>query len=107
MRTAIWALLVIALSLFVVWSSATPHGHAFWIMADPDTRWCCGPQDCFELRTVERTRAGWAFVSPVDGSAVVVPYNFKARYASNNEHYWACFMPGGSVRCFFTSPEGV
>ena len=107
MKTAAWALLVIVLGLFVVWSSALPHGDAAWIMAEPTTRFCCGPSDCFALHSVKSTRDGWTFVSPKTGKLTVVPYTFKNRFPSIDEHFWACFTPDGDVRCFFTSPEGV
>ena len=106
LATAALGLLVAGLLLLLA-LGVRAHGDAAWIMADPATRWCCGPQDCFELQTVASTAAGWEFASPVNGEKTVVTYRFPNRYPSINEHFWVCMNGSGGVRCFFVSPEGV
>lgn len=98
---------VLAFLLLLLAAPALSHGDASWIMTDPDTRWCCGPGDCFELHDVARSRAGWTFPHPRTGAATTVPYTFRARYPSINAHFWVCIQYDGAVRCFFTAPDGV
>lgn len=89
---------MIVLILLLLSGSAYAHGDAGWIMADPQTRFCCGVQDCRRLQAgeVSHTAAGWT----VNGHPVRNVYPTKPE---GGTEYWACFnLPELVVpRCLF------
>lgn len=87
-------------------AAVSAHGHAAWIMANPDTRYCCGPKDCRPLElTADKVeiRAGRYFLN---GHAVKDGSVYPTR--DGTARYWACFYgPDYTVpRCLFV-PAGV
>jgi hypothetical protein len=82
--------------LFLDGSLAHAHGAAAWIMADPDTRFCCGRSDCLVLPdgAVKHLESGGYAINdewfPEVGG--VRPNEMTSRvFPSNDAHYWACF----------------
>lgn len=79
---------------------AAGHGSANWIMADPNTRSCCGPVDCRPLeldRDQVEVRDG---VWHVNGYPVADSNIYPTR---GHLEYWACFWPNDYTvpRCLF------
>lgn len=70
---------------------------ATWIMKDPNTSWCCGPQDCEPVPgRVAFTGAGWT----VRGIKGTVPINRTFR--SIDGQPWACrHVSTNAIRCLF------
>jgi hypothetical protein len=99
------ALLMLAASaaLALVSPVAFAHGDAEWIMENPATKYCCGPNDCARLAAgaVTADGDGWIFegrrFAPGDRNV----------HQSRDADFWACRYPGGDVRCFFYPPPGV
>lgn len=91
---------------------AEAHGDADWIMDNPDTRFCCGPNDCFRAPSsqtpgvaVERAEGGgyivrakgkeWFFAEIGEPD----PKNGTVRtFFSIDTQYWLCWVPGEDPR---------
>ena len=82
-------------------SPAFAHGDASWIMNNPATSYCCGPNDCGPVRRdeVKVTREGYVY----DGR--VIPFA-EAKH-SIDDQFWVCLKPDGSPRCFFAPVMGT
>jgi hypothetical protein len=93
------------------------HGDAAWVMENPETRHCCGPQDCGPVRvyngTVEEVGPGeWLVTIPPgthplvpDGASRVFREGDKNVYPSQRLEPYVCAYAGG-LRCFFPEPMG-
>jgi hypothetical protein len=94
----------IAVSMIVA-RSANSHGDAAWIMQNPSTAYCCGPNDCTRLPkdTVRAVTQG--YLVTFGGAPVVVP--FEKTLKSADDDFWACIPPGGAMKCFFAPPLGA
>lgn len=81
---------------------ALAHGDASWIMLNPSTAHCCGPDDCAPVddALVTQQGDGWVFEGKLyrPGDPNVHP--------SINGRFWACRFPSGEIRCFFYVPPG-
>lgn len=80
-------------------SPAMGHGHASWIMNNPQTSYCCGERDCRPLADSEvlRTPAGWV----VNGR--LVPPRSIYPTQDGTSRFWACFVEPALTepRCLF------
>jgi len=67
---------------------AFAHGDATWIMINPKTRSCCGPNDCrrMEPGDVVRSGRGWTIVATGEHVEGVTS---KLR-DSIDDHFWIC-----------------
>lgn len=93
--SAVW------LSAFLLGFCPTPsyaHGDAWWIAADPTTRWCCNTVDCRRLdaNEVGRGPKGWL----INGQPVEAVYPTKPEGGGG---FWGCFHPPQYTRprCLF------
>jgi hypothetical protein len=96
---------------------AAAHGDASWIMENPETRVCCGPQDCGPLRiydgTAEEISTGEWQVTIPPGTHPLVPRGDtrvfregeRGTYTSQRLEPYVCAY-GGQIRCFFAEPMG-
>jgi len=104
MTAAVTRKFALAAAVFATLSScqrpAYAHGAAGWIMADPLTRHCCGPQDCRPLHDGEARFDGATWT--VNGRAVP-PANIYPTGPDGGASYWACFRLPALVepRCLF------
>jgi hypothetical protein len=91
---------------------AQAHGAAAWVMQNPETRYCCGPQDCEMLRDgqVQRLRDGYLVQIP-NGEPELIPDGDARIHWSIDEHYWICRFPdgrnAGHARCLFPPTLGM
>ena len=95
------ALIVLAIAALLILAAVQapwPHGLANWIMDDPQTRWCCGPQDCAvaEPGEVVRLFGGWLHVPP----GLVLLDREGGHYVSIDSQVWRC-VGVGVFRCIF------
>jgi hypothetical protein len=84
------------------------HGDAAWIMADPVTNHCCGPQDCTPIarEEVRRNRDGWLLV----GTGEFFRDGAPEVYPSVDRRFWRCTGSAGFkpfTRCLFVPLEGT
>lgn len=88
------------LAFMTALSRPQAHGAAGWIMADPQTMHCCGPQDCRQLADGEaRFDSGvWRVNGRVVPAGSVYPTG-----PAGGSRYWACFQVPALVepRCLF------
>lgn len=121
-KTITCATLVFAFALSP--SPSLAHGEANWIMENPATVHCCGPEDCGWIDSSAVHFDGTNYIIPPgtiqhnDGKDRVLP-GYTIPYAkaksSNNHHYWICLNLYGDakqralmkLRCFFSPPSGV
>ena len=97
------AIAAVALLSFCRIPAALAHGDASWIMEDPKTRNCCGPDDCRRMADDEviADRGGWTVVATGEH---VVGITTKLRDSIDN-HFWICRNYGpngpgtGELRC--------
>jgi hypothetical protein len=92
-----------ALAIGFASTPARAHGDAAWIMANPLTRHCCGPDDCREIPAEHVRLVGEIYF--VDDPPLAWNSNYGT-YASINSNYWACVTPDGRVKCFFAPVMG-
>ena len=80
------------------------HGDAWWIMADPSTAYCCGPQDCAPVQPGEIVRipGGWRHVPT---GTVLGDESASVYRRSIDAQAWRCIF-NGTLRCLFL-PTGV
>jgi hypothetical protein len=78
---------------------AGAHGEAEWIMANPTTRHCCGPQDCRPLADHEVSQRDGTWY--VNGHAVTPRLVYPA--TDGTGRFWACFQMPALVQphCLF------
>lgn len=95
---------IVAAMAFCV-KTVAAHGDAAWIMANPATSYCCGPNDCVRLPKSSIKILASGFGVMINGQEMVVPYGKEL--PSIDDDYWACVPPGGSLRCFFAPPLGT
>lgn len=104
-HTLIWAAIFAALLTMILAVPVRAHGDASWIMQNPDTSWCCGPQDChaYPVKDVKITKAGYLF----GPTGETVPY--AQAKTSIDDQYWACRYDDGEgeIRCFFAPARGA
>lgn len=87
------------------WNAPYPawgHDSASWIMENPATSWCCGPEDCESLPddAVAITAEG----ALVKSTQETIPYwQLKE---SIDGRWWRCRHPSGNTRCLFRPPFG-
>lgn len=115
-----WKVAILGAVLFVLYGVTEParaHGDAAWIMENPETRACCGPQDCGPLRvyggTVEESAPGEYRVTLPPGGHPLVPRGAsKTFHEGGHNVYWSQRLEpyvcawGGELRCFFPEPRG-
>jgi hypothetical protein len=92
--------LVLASAVFTaIAAPALAHGEAEWIMANPTTRHCCGPQDCRPLADHEISQRDGAWY--VNGYAVTPRLVYPA--TDGTGRFWACFQTPALVQpnCLF------
>lgn len=67
---------------------AHAHGAASWIMEDPATKHCCGPDDChMEMgKDIVPTKGGWIVAS----SGQRIGVDDENVYPSIDANYWTC-----------------
>ncbi len=102
--TAVAAYIAVLLGVTAAWA----HGKASWIMSNPATAYCCGPNDCdvIAARDVRHVATGYAF--DLDGTPYTVA--FAETKSSIDEEFWLCVngsAPHRTPRCFFAPPMGV
>lgn len=71
---------------------------ASWIMQNPETNWCCGPQDCFPAGgLIHWSPAGWE----VDGLKGVLPEGSRGLFhrSTPDGRPWACKRRDNTIRC--------
>jgi len=84
---------------------AFAHGDATWIMQDPKTRACCGPNDCRRMAPGEVVAAGRGWTVVATGEHVE-GVTTKLR-ESIDDHFWICRNDGpagpgtADLRCLF------
>ena len=104
---AIFALAILALCRT---SSAMAHGDASWIMQDPKTRNCCGPNDCRQMASGEVVESGRGWTVVATGEHVE-PVTSRLR-DSIDAHFWICRNDGpggpgtGELRCLLVPRAG-
>ena len=108
------ALVVSVLSVAAAAAFAPPavaHGDASWIMLDPKTRNCCGPDDCRRMapgEVVEEGR-GWTVVATGEH---VEGITTRLR-DSIDGNFWICRNDGpagpgtGELRCLLVPRSGA
>lgn len=84
---------------------AVAHDDHDWIRTgrfrSPITaEWCCGKDDCVIVPAVdvEAAEPGWL----IHSTGETVPY--RETLPSQDGHFWRCYRPNGSRRCFFAPP---
>ncbi|MGO1074743.1 hypothetical protein [Inquilinus sp. CA228] len=90
-------------------TGAVAHGPAAWIQnghyrnLSGSHEECCGPHDCSSIaaRDVEVRPDGY-LIRPL---GILVPVN--QAQASEDQTYWICRKPDGSMRCFFIPNVGA
>jgi hypothetical protein len=93
-------------------NAAQAHGAAAWIMQNPETRYCCGPQDCEMLPNsqVKRVSGGYLVQVPNGELELIKDGDWRIHW-SIDEHYWICrYQSGleiGHARCFFPPTIGM
>ena len=75
-------------------------------MQGPDRR-CCGPQDCFEVKTetVRYQPQTGTYEVEWRGKRHQVPES-EAKKATVGFKPWVCEMPDQTIRCLFIAPMG-
>ena len=99
---------VIALGVaasMVIGRSAGSHGDAAWIMQNPATSYCCGPNDCQRVPKDAVRTVGQGYMVSFGTGSMVVP--FERTFVSIDDDFWACIPPGGNLKCFFAPPLGA
>ena len=99
----------LAAALAIAAGSAAAHGPAAWIQngqyrnLSGTREHCCGPNDCamYPSRDVQVRPDGY-MVRP---AGVLVPTD-QAQF-SEDDKYWLCRKPDGSMRCFFVPNMGA
>ena len=101
------ALVIFAFAVLLVCRAAPAwaHGDATWIMNNPKTRSCCGPNDCRRMDPGEVVRSGrgWTIVATGEHVEGVTS---KLR-ESIDDHFWVCRNDGpngpgtADLRCLF------
>lgn len=92
--------------------TAQAHGAAAWVMQNPETSYCCGPQDCEMLPDgqVQRVSDGYLVQVP-NGEPDLIPDGDARIHWSIDEHYWICrYQKGwqaGHARCLFPPTLGM
>jgi len=100
-----WSIFALAVLLFWRVAPAFAHGDAAWIMNDPKTRVCCGPDDCRRMEPAEVVRAGRGWTVVATGEHVE-GITSKLR-ESIDDHFWICRNDGpngpgtADLRCLF------
>ena len=88
------ALAVFALA-FLPLCKSTPslaHGDATWIMLDPKTRNCCGPDDCRRMEPGEVIQSGRGWTVVATGEHVE---GITTRLRDSiDDHFWICRNDG-------------
>lgn len=103
-RLMLLVALLAVLACFGNIKAARGHGSASWIMEDPRTSWCCGPNDCGPLPdgTVERVDDNTWRYKP---SGQVFKRGGPSVYQSINNEFWGCTINPPGLRCFFYPTE--
>jgi hypothetical protein len=106
------ALVIPAAVLFaaVLASTAFAHGDASWIMLNPKTRSCCGPEDCRRMAPGEVVEegAGWTVVATSEHLEGVTT---RLRDSIDGD-FWICRNHGpngpgtGELRCLLVPRAG-
>ena len=88
---------MIALILLLLASPVLAHGSASWIMADPQTTWCCN-RDCRRLQPGEVQSEGGKWT--VNG---IVPQAVYPTKPEGGPFFWGCFYEPDliRIRCLF------
>ena len=84
------------------------HGDAAWIMSNPATVWCCGPEDCLPAYQgeIERRDDGWFHVPTGTSLPFAGPLGTPGVYINDHDaQVWRCVY-AGRMRCVFL-PLGV
>ena len=103
------AMFVLAVLLLCKAVPAFAHGDATWIMNNPKTRSCCGPNDCRKMDPGEVVRSGLGWTIVATGEHVE-GVTSKLR-ESIDDHFWVCRNDGptgpgtADLRCLFV-PHG-
>lgn len=101
------------LSALLILTPATAFAHddAEWIMNNPTTAHCCGPEDCEELQdgTVVQTKKGYRII--LRHRTYHVPYGSPAVHPSINAKWWICVVHGDTMmeddfKCLFAPAGG-
>lgn len=94
---AIAGLLVMAWALLP--GRALGHGEAGWIMANPETAYCCGPSDCERAPPGAVVMVGnaWRVVS----TGQLFADDAKDMHWSRDADWWWCRPDGVTVKCLF------
>ncbi|OWJ64966.1 hypothetical protein BWR60_22140 [Inquilinus limosus] len=99
----------IATVLALAAGTAAAHGPAAWIQngqyrnLSGTHEQCCGPHDCaaFASRDVQVRPDGY-MIRPL---SMLIPTD-QAQF-SEDQNYWLCRKPDGSMRCFFIPNVGA
>ena len=83
------ALLVLAITLASV-VAAFAHANAFWIEANPDTAYCCGPDDCRPIPNEAVTMDSAGYHVAWDGQVYTFAYRSPDVHASIDQQFWFC-----------------
>lgn len=106
-ETVLICIIAAYITLMVQARPANSHGEASWIMANPQTAYCCGPHDCDRVpKSAVKITAGGFLVDIAPGVMAPVIIAYGKELPSKDDDYWACLMPDG-IRCFFAPPMGV
>ncbi len=101
MKSHFLAPIGVILFLWIAWiADAAAHGHYGWVMDNPVTAHCCGPQDCKPVapQAVRYLRGRWS----VNGK--LVPDGNVHLSGAPDARYHACFYDPPAMtepRCLF------
>lgn len=100
---------ILAAALALLAGPARGHGDARWIMDDPQTAFCCGPQDCEPAPPGEVVEIGpdaWRFrgVDFHRGDRRTFP---AQPHPTQGLVFWYCQPQGQPVRCLFFPPQAI
>lgn len=96
------AALLLALPVLAWAFPARAHEDAAWIMANPETSWCCGPHDCEAIE--DESVAIVAEGVLVKATQETILYQDLKQSIDNR--WWRCRHPSGNTRCLFRPPFG-
>ena len=91
------------------------HGEADWIMNNPETAHCCGPQDCQPIPDEIVTMDEHGYNVEWNGQTHRFHFNSTRNlYPSKDQRFWMCVylddeesFEGGTPRCLFPPAWGM
>lgn len=105
----ILAVIILALMLYVVFSSGKAHAHSWY------SAYCCSGKDCVPIpaNSVKTTKYGYkVHLTPKEHPSLNTPFDYTVPYdkvqMSEDSEYHACIMPNDPdvLRCLYVPNMG-